>query len=170
MYRANDKSAAVKEIKKYLYALNQSLYPSIRRTTIDGFFDDETRNAVIDFQKIMGINPTGIVNLETFNALYAEYLRATDESNENSINQSFGIPIAIGDMTEDVRVLHVLINKLSRIYNSVDYVGTSAYYSEESANAVRALKKIFMMEDTPIVDKATMQRILYDLKNNPKVF
>jgi len=170
MYRTNDKKAAIREIKKYLYALNRSIYPSIRRTTVDGIFDDETRAAVMDFQKIMGYDETGIVDFQTFTALYNEYLRAIESSSPDNITSSGGFPLSVGAMNEDVRLLHIFINELAKIYSSVEDVGTSSYYSNESANAILALSKIFMMNESLVADKMMMKRIIYDVNNSKGMF
>ena len=170
MYRINDKKSAIREIKKYLYALSRSIHPSIRRTTIDGVFDEETRGAVIDFQKIMGYNTTGIVDFETFTALYNEYLRAIESKTPNNITSSGGFPLSVGDMNEDVRLLHIFVNELAKIYTTVEDVGTSSYYSNESAAAILALSKIFMMDESGVADKIMMKRIIYDVKNSTNMF
>ena len=165
MYRANDKNAATKEIKKYLYTLNQSSYPSVRRVTIDGVFDDETRGAVMDFQALMELEITGIVDYQTFTLLYAEYLNALAMQKPDKITGGGGFPLSVGDMNEDVRLLHVFINELALIYTGVNNVGTSSYYSEDTAEAILALSKIFNVKETSLTDRAMMKRIVYDVKN-----
>ena len=170
MYTVTDKSAAIKEIKKYLYTLNQTIYPSVRRVSIDGQYDEQTRKAVIDFQKLMGYKQTGIVDYKTYTAMYDEYLSALDESSSNKITYDGGFPLSIGDMNEDVRLLHIFINELADVYSSIKKVRTSSYYSTETAEAVLSLSKIFMLKETTSTDKGMMRRIIYDAKNASPMF
>jgi peptidoglycan hydrolase-like protein with peptidoglycan-binding domain len=170
MYKSNDNNAAIREIKKYLYALNQSTYPSIRRTTVDGVYDDETRGAVMDFQALMALEQTGIVDYETFTLLYSEYLIALESKKPDRITSGGEFPLSIGDMNEDVRLLHIYINELSRVYSSLGDVGTSSYYSSDTADAILTLSRIYMMEETNSTDRAMMDRITYDVWNNSLMF
>lgn len=169
MYKTDDRNAAIKEIKKYLYTLSQSIYPSIKRTTIDGIYDDETRDAVKDFQAIKGYPRTGVVDFKTFTALYNEYVLALDH-NQQSLLTDGNFPMSIGDMNEDVRLLHIYVNELAKIYTTIDNIGTSNYYSNETADAIEALSALFMLKSSKSTDKTIFDRILYDVKNRPYMF
>ena len=170
MYRKNDKSAATKETKKYLYTLSQTTYPYIRRTTVDGIYDAETRDAVTDFQRAMSLEETGVVDYETFDNLYREYRIALGDQNANRVIYSDDFPLSIGDTNEAVRILHIYINELSKTYSCINYVGTSNYYSEDTANAILSLSRVFMMKETKITDLAMMERIIYDANNRALMF
>ena len=59
MYNIHDKSSAIRAAKEQLFAISEKLYPQVPRTTIDGFYDDETRAAVKEYQKIKGLKESG---------------------------------------------------------------------------------------------------------------
>ena len=170
MYRTNNKKAAIKEMKKYLYTLSQTTFPTVQRTTVDGFYDNETREAVKDFQRIMSLEETGVVDYKTFSSIYSQYLLALEKEKPSKITSSGSFPLSRGDMNEDVRILNVYINELSKIYSGVNYVGTSNYYSDDTATAILSLTKLFMLDETDVTDRALMERIIYDAKNSTLMF
>ena len=112
MYQQSDKTAAIKEIQEYLFFLSDKKYERIKRIPIDGVFDKETEDAVIAFQLATSLEPTGIVDYETFTTLYTEYVRVYEEYNEKGYIFGDGsFPLQENDQNEDVRALHVMINE-----------------------------------------------------------
>lgn len=59
---------------QYLLNMAAEFYPSVPRISQDGIFGTGTRQAVIAFQNVMGLNPDGIVGEHTWRALYNVYL------------------------------------------------------------------------------------------------
>ena len=172
MYNITNRSRAVREIKKYLYFVAEYGYPEMPKTTIDGIFDKETANSVKGFQKAVGISETGIVDLITFNHLYSAYKRIVDDKmTRDYVITDNGFPIMPGDINEDVRVVHTLISELGRIFTELQSVGNSNYYSKRTENAVHQLRKIFMLNDEPFIDKILFERMIAELdahKRNKK--
>ena len=88
----------------------------------------------------------------------------------SKITSNGSFPLSRGAMNEDVRILNVYINELSKIYSGVNYVGTSNYYSDDTATAILSLTKLFMLDETDVTDRALMERIIYDAKNSTLMF
>ncbi len=172
MYNITNRNRTVREIKKYLYFVAEYGYPEMPKTTIDGIFDEETANSVKGFQRAVGISETGVVDLITFNLLYAAYKRIVDEKTSRGyIITDNGFPLMPGDINEDVRVAHTLISELGRIFTELQSVGNSNYYSKKTESAVRQLRKIFMLKDEPFIDKILFARMIAELdahKRNKK--
>lgn len=160
MYRQNDKSAAIKEIQEYLFFLSDKKYDTIRRIPIDGVFDNETTEAVIAFQTALSLAPTGIVDYETFTALYREYTSAYNEfSEKNYIVGDGKLPLQENDQNDDVRVLHAMINELRKTYSQINEVGTGAYFSSRTGDAIEKIRKLFLLPYSRKLDKPLYSRL-----------
>ena len=164
MYYQSDKKAATKEIQKYLYVLSGTKYPQIPRIPIDGAFDIETEAAVIEFQKIKNISPTGKVDYETFTELYIEYLSVIeDESCANYILGDGKFPLKENDQNEDVKALHIMINELRKTYPQISDPPSGSYFSAKTANAIEDIRRLFLMPSSRELDKALYRRMLTEL-------
>ncbi len=165
MYRTNDRQEAVREIKKYLYVISTRLYPQIGRTTIDGQYDEPTRAAVKEFQRIMKLADSGEVDIETFNALYLAFRRVRDDFYERDyIVENTDFPVRVGHMGENVRALHILINELAKEHPDVRDVGTGGYYSARTARSVQSLRRAYGLGESDEVDKHMYSRMLMELE------
>jgi peptidoglycan hydrolase-like protein with peptidoglycan-binding domain len=58
---------------QYILSTISGFYPTVPDMAQDGHFESETANAVIAFQKTVGLTANGIVNGATWNALYNSY-------------------------------------------------------------------------------------------------
>lgn len=164
MYSMNDRQAAIREIKKYLYVISTRVYPQIGRTTIDGQYDEPTRAAVREFQRIKRLNESGEVDIDTFNALYEAYSRAKDDLCAlDYVVEGKPFPFGIGASGEDVRALNILINELTREHTDLKHVGTGSYYSSRTARSVSGLQRAYGLEESGAVDKNTYSRMLMEL-------
>lgn len=164
MYRTDEIREIIREIKKYLYVVATRVYPQIDRTAIDGQYDEPTRAAVRKFQKIMGLREDGRVDLETFNALYGVYRDARDDFYARDyVVEDTRLPIGPGHSGEDVRALHILINELAKEHPDVNYTGTGGYFSTRTASAVQALRYIYGLEKSNLVDKKLFSIMLAEL-------
>lgn len=160
MYQQGDKRSAVREIQKYLYVLSDKKYETIPRIPIDGIFDEETKAAVIEYQKIKLLTESGVVDFETFTALYDDYISVVDNfyTNDYIIGDS-SFPLSENDQNEDVRALHLMINELRKSYPQIVNVGTGSYYSKRTADAVEALRELFVFPKSRKVDKELYRRL-----------
>ena len=164
-YSIKDRGTAIKEIKKYLYLISENMYKEIPRNTIDEIYDSETKKAVLKYQEIKGIASTGWVDLETFDSLYADYLLLLEDIDADDYILSNGFPLKKGMISEDVRLIHLMINELRKTYQNVDYVGTGNYYSAETEKAVMYLRKLFGLEDGKDLDKRLYFRMKKELRS-----
>lgn len=71
--RAGDRGAVVRRLQEELALLGYL------GGNADGVFGDETRQAVIAFQRAMGLSPDGIVGVETWSALSRELERRAEK-------------------------------------------------------------------------------------------
>ena len=165
MYRLEDERAAIREIQKYLYFISDSIYPEIPRVAIDGIYGEETREAVRVFQRIVGLDENGNVDYETFTMLYAEYLNAQllIESEKFFIDTKI-FPVKEGDMGREILYINLMLDELGKIYSEMGRVDIKPYFTQSSENAVKELRKIFMLESSPVIDLLLFNKMRHELK------
>ena len=155
MYDTKDISAAVRTVQGYLYYLHRVFPERYLRVYTDGVYGNETRKAVENFQTLSGIVATGKVDLVTFERLYSEYLSAKTSMKESE----FGFPMKIGDLGRGVEELHLLLRELGEYYTELPRVMRSAYYSEQTRDAVNYMRGVFNLESTGEVDIILFERL-----------
>ena len=165
MYRIDDKAAAIREIQRYLYEIHKSEWLDIPRVPIDGIYGNDTRAAVLELQRLKGIQPSGVVDYETFNAIYKERIFATRLSDSDSQYLLTGapFPFKVGDSGEDIEIIHLIFRELSGYYKDLPIPRKSSYYSEESASFARGLQGVFGMPTDGEVTAEMYDRMLFEL-------
>ena len=159
MSRQFTEKDAIKNLQTYLRAQalvddNAILVP------IDGIFDTQTKNALIDFQLKNNLAPTGIADRTTWELLYTQYLEILD---------STALPEAIipfpsypknyalkrGDKSFLVAVLQHMLNEIGIIYNVFDALTINGEYDEATENIIRDFQTRNNLVPNGETDKAT---------------
>ena len=148
MYLINDKISAVRQIQRYL-GINES-----------GIYDNQTRNAVTDYQSKNGINPTGSVDYATFISLRGFHI---NEQIKKEARQLFpfeaDFPYKRGDFGEDVGVINNMLSKaIEKYYLSINKP-RGDYYSVRTEKAVVELRKIFLIDNGKEVDEIFYEKL-----------
>lgn len=164
MYDISDRGAVVSEIQKYLHLIHTNGERDIPRVAIDGIFGKETKYAVSEFQRMRGLGATGIVNKETFDALYLEYREIIDfAERETPLTGELALPLSLGTQGSEVLILNLYLAELQKNYKDIGRVDKSAYYSPKTENAVKDAQKIFRMAENGVVDDRFYNRLLLEL-------
>ncbi len=158
---------AIRNVQRYLRQISY-FEPSIGNIIIDGIYREPTRNGVITFQRIKGISPTGIVDKETWDLLYGEYLLSLKRnSTANAIMPFYDIPGSyapkIGDSNALVRLLELMLEEVSTEYvlleNSITHNGI---FDTATSDALREYQRINMLPESGILDRDTWDRLADD--------
>lgn len=135
------------------------------RVPIDGIFDTETRDALIRFQHSQGLPETGIADKPTWDRLFAEYQRETE--NERLSEGLFLFPrlptdyaVSLGDEWLLVNIIQLLLLELRAVYGIFEEITESGIYDDETERAIREFQKINLLPETGKVDEATWNRIV----------
>ena len=165
MYRLGDDRAAVREIQRYLHFISDRRYAEIPRVAIDGYYGEETKIAVKEFQKLMGIIESGTVDYQTFTKLYDEYLKAKllSKAEESFIDEK-RFPFALGDKGREVLYINLMLDELSKYFCELGRVDIKPYFSLSTENAIKEIRSIFMLNPIPNVDFNLFERMKYELK------
>jgi len=111
--REGDSGGLVRSLQYYLSTV--SFYNNaVPAVTIDGYFGPSTTASVKAFQSAYGLNPTGVVGLETWNKLVDVYEGILRENPPNFLNEPFapfpGTALRLGSSSDAVRLLQQRLN------------------------------------------------------------
>lgn len=146
----------VREIQQSLRILSR-VDPAIPWIAVDGFYGADTRQAVTAFQRNAQLPVTGIVDSATWDALTARALDVLQKQAPALPVQIFppDAQIQLGDRSQSVFVVQILINGIHQYYPQLPAVPISGTYDESTQRAVRLLQDWGMLEATGVIDKST---------------
>ena len=147
----------VRQLQRYLRTLSYA-YPEIPSPPIDGIFDTATRDALIAFQSLAGLSPTGIADYETWRLLYSAYLDALFDASLPTRLPLFPVsPIDYaakkGDSSFLVAAIQFLIDDISTTYGLRDKLPITGYFDEDTEESVKELQGLFLLPQTGEVNK-----------------
>ncbi len=150
---------AILNIQRYLRQLSYH-HENIPAPALDGIWGKETAEAVRAFQKEAGLVANGVVDEETWDALYRAYL---DSVNDNSapvpLSQfpriSEGYALREGDESFLVRLIQYALGELETIYEGFDKVAQTGVYDEATKRAVADFQERHKLPVTGEVDRDT---------------
>lgn len=150
MYKVYDKQEAVRQVQLYLAAVEDGrLY-----VAPTGVFDENTRLSVISFQNLRGLEPTGIVDRETFDLLYLEYVDAGERNLLYATHGSFiSFPLLPGQRSDSMMQINRMLAALLNYYGLSHNLRDSNFYSDETASAVKMMRRIYLLPDLNLIDE-----------------
>lgn len=159
---------ATKNLQRYLRRLSFE-EGGPERVAIDGVFDDNTRQSLISFQKSAGLEPTGVADQETWDALFEEYSNLLERDYEEQLSLFPNAPndysFGYGDKFLLVKVLQLLMIELAIEYDAFEDIKETGVFDTNTENAIRAFQKINLLDDTGRVDRRTWSRIVRAYEN-----
>lgn len=111
---------AILNIQRYLRMLSFHS-DSIKAVPLDGIFGERTRKSLMDFQREMGLEPTGQVDRETWDILKSEYEKSVANNSPPAMLALFprdppGYEMTLGENSFLVTAVQYLLSELERIY------------------------------------------------------
>ena len=157
---------AIFNLQKYLRAL-AFVYDDIISPPVDGIFESATEDSVRSFQRIFGLEPNGIVDKKTWDAIYEQYKTIQAER----LLPLFpltpqGYATAPGEKSVFVLIVQLLLRELSVVYDGFPEIEISGIYDDATQGAVRELQRASGLEITGLLDRNTYARLLTDLSNH----
>ena len=160
---------AITNLQTYLRA-QAILYPNAIIPPVDGIYDTQTKNALIDFQLRNSLAPTGVADRTTFELLYDQYLDILENSSlPNPIipfpSHPINYAIKRGENSFLVAVLQYMLNEIGVVYNVFDALEINGEYDEATENAIRSFQTINSLSQTGEVDRKTWNALsrIYNL-------
>lgn len=160
--REGDEGTGVRELQYFLNFI--SLYnESVPYVSIDGIFGSATLSAVIAFQNLYGISPTGTVDIETWDHLYRAYRGILDSLGsdyfESSTSPYPGYPLRIGMELPAVSELQKYLRLIASVYTETVPPEISGIFDILTQNAVEAVQLRLGIPSTGVVGSTTWNAI-----------
>lgn len=164
MDRPLNYTEAVKNLQRYLRKI--SYYEKdLRRVPIDGIFDTDTEGAVKEFQALSGMTPNGIVDKDTWDAIFKRYRELTANESIRIDVPLFSAPpeqydLYEGDTRNLVYILQVILVELAAIYDELEDVAITGRFDTNTKNAVLSFQKANLLKESGVVDTPTWNALL----------
>jgi peptidoglycan hydrolase-like protein with peptidoglycan-binding domain len=162
--RQNNEREAVRNIQRYLRRLSYT-DPSIPPVPIDGIFGEATRASLMAFQKMNGLNGSGVADRESWEVLYKSYLAAVDRYTPPSGFSVFprvpdGYSMGVGEVSFAVSTVQYLLSEVSAIIDAIEEVPITGKYDIETARAVSLFQNSSGIGVTGEVDLTTWESLV----------
>lgn len=165
MYKINDRAEAIRMVQVYLSNVGD---PDIFIAPT-GVFDENTRLSVESFQRGKGFTQTGIVDKETFDSLYKEYLLFTERQKIRNLTESFMFfPILAGIRSDGMMHINIMLFKLLDYYGYTHSLRENNFYSSNTAEAVKILSNIYLLEYPGYIDEFFYSAMIRDYNSISK--
>ena len=158
-------------ILQFFLSVIASVNPFVPSVPITGYVGDETKNAVIEFQKNAGLDPDGIVGPKTWGAMYDEFKGIVDVvflDNQNILINTEPYPgeeLSYGSSGDAVRTLQQYLNTIAAANPDLPAVPVTGEFGNQTRQAVTTYQRAFDLPVTGTVDKDTWDSIANTYKN-----
>ena len=162
MYDISNKRDAIRQLQEFLLEIAYT-DNRIPKVALDGIYSERTAEAVLRFQNREGLQPSGVVDYLTWNAIAAEGMLLRRRRRERSdYSMPTSLPLSIGSVGHHVLVLQSAIGELGDVYTDLPSVVPSGSYRNGTAYAVGMLQQKYGLPQTGITDQETWTRIMLD--------
>lgn len=145
---------------QYLIEYISIFYRSVQPTSVDGIFGEQTYNSLVSFQRTFGIAETGTTTPETWMALFGVYEAIIKVVFPVLPEQNFPGELRQGDSGEAVRLLQRYLNVIALYYGDIPTLVEDGVFGSRTRNAIFEFQRLYLFEDTGIVDSLTWYRIV----------
>lgn len=162
--KKENEQEAISNLQRYLRRLSFT-DGDIPAPPVDGVFGSVTANAVAAFQKKYSLPVTGTADRRTWDALYAAYIRATDENSAPYTVSFFpriplGYSLGSGDSGFVVSVLQHLLREITVIHDEFPELAVTGVFDEPTQEAVTLFQSRNMLPSTGLVDRRTWNALV----------
>ncbi len=147
-------------ILQHLLEYISIFYQSVQPAEADGIFGPQTYQSLVSFQKSFGLPETGTTTEDTWNSLYSVYESIIGVVLPLEEGQSFPGTLQQGDSGESVRLLQKYLNAIAQYYGDIPRLDEDGIFGSQTRNAIYEFQRLYLFEDTGIVDSITWYRIV----------
>lgn len=151
-------------VAQYYLAIISYFDDQIPQVLIDGNFDENTLNGVQAFQREYGLDPTGVIDRETWNRMmqvYADTIASVPpETLEGSRGDLSGRFLTLGMQGDDVRQLQIFLQEAAARHSFIPSVEATGTFDQATEDAVKAVQDNQGLEGNGAVGPITWNRIV----------
>lgn len=160
--RFGDTGDYVKILQYYLRIISD-YYDAVPNITVTGVYDEETRNAVIAFQRIFSLDPDGITGELTWAAIFDAYYGIINSLPEDIISSATapfgGNFLALGSSGDDVLRVQEYLNVIATVYPSIVPPPQTGVFASQTEEAVKEFQRLFDLTVTGIIEPITWDEL-----------
>ena len=157
---------AIFNLQKYLRAISY-VDDSVIAPPQDGIFDSATEQSVRSFQASHSLLPNGIVDKNTWDAIYEEYkLTLIDESLPFFPASPKNYSASLGEESVFISIIQILLRELTSVYDNFGEIEISGIFDSATENAIKELQTASGLEPSGMLDRATYKRLLSDISSH----
>ncbi|MCL2402090.1 MAG: peptidoglycan-binding protein [Oscillospiraceae bacterium] len=154
---------------QFLLNFISEFYDPVPTVIKDSVFGADTRNAVIEFQRLFNLTPDGVVGPNTWNRLYAVYrgINETTPIPPNPVPPPDTTPpfpgtlIRVGSTGENVRLIQSRLNSIGQAYPSIQpHLAVDGVFGPLTQAAVIAFQREFVLTPDGIVGPITWGKMM----------
>jgi peptidoglycan hydrolase-like protein with peptidoglycan-binding domain len=163
MPNPNNLDEAIRNLQTYLRTIS-FFDPYIPRIAIDGIYSPTVRDAVSEFQRTRSLPVTSVVDKQTWDAIYNEYI-AIQNATEREMTPSFfpnhtdSYVAREGEKSSFVAIIQLMLRELGVIFDEIGDLAIDGIFGEATKEAVRAFQRASLLEVTGEVDLETYNRL-----------
>lgn len=161
--RFGDTGPNVRTVQYFLAFLGFFL-PELPPISINGTFDEATRDAVFTFQNQYGLEVDGIVGRVTWNKLLEVYNQTINnlpaDYQQFARNIYPGRILVLGDTGEDVTTMQTLLQNIAQNDPAIPTLTVTGTYDDSTVRAVQALQRQLGMDETGAIGPILWREIV----------
>ena len=138
--------------------------PALKKVVPDGFYGDQTRNAVYQFQRTRGLPATGVTDQATWDRILADYtpaLTRLQPAEPLQIILEPGQTIRRGERSPYLYVIQAALLTLSEAYASIAPPEISGILDAPTADAIATFQYLSGLPQTGELDKITWKQLAF---------
>ena len=139
--KESEQQRAVSDLQSFLRRLSHT-YVTIPFLVSDGIFGVRTQQAVEEFQRLMGMPVTGVVNTQTWNAIVSE-MNANQIRKAKAPSASFFPRLgafSAGERGDAVYAAQIMLKNLSELSQNLSDVDITGVMDETTVPALKTLQ------------------------------
>jgi hypothetical protein len=162
LYDSRMEAERIRRLQRMLRTVSHNSGSLSLNTAENGRYDDGTREAVRELQRITGLPVTGEVDLATWQQLCRLWEESEEQYRRPVPIYPFPHPeryVRAGEFSDLVFIVQLMLGTLAMHYDSVGTPPLSGRYDGETQDAVREFQRVSGLSETGEIDAAVWNRL-----------